>query len=376
VLVARLDNAGDVLLAGPAVRAAAASGRPVHLLCGPRGRAAAALLPGVTELVEFHAPWIETEPMPVDDADARRLVDRIRALGVTDAAVLGSSHQSPLPLALLLRWAGVPRIAAISHDHAGSLLNVRIPGDPDVHEVRRSLLVTEALGFPSPDDDRLGVDLGDGALPPAVADDLAALVTTAATAATAASTARSDPAGSATPAAPSGSPPGYVVVHPGASVPARTLAPEQWRAVVRSVRRSGRAVVVTGGREEVRLTEAVLGEQPGVTDFGGRLDLAQLGTVLAGADAVVCGNTGPAHLAAAVGTPVVAAFAPTVPLARWRPWGVPYVVLGDQGVPCAGCRSRVCPLDEQICLSRVTGADVVAALDQLPARTGRPVVAS
>ena len=113
-----------------------------------------------------------------------------------------------------------------------------------------------------------------------------------------------------------------------------------------------------------------------MTDFGGRLDLAQLGTVLAGADAVVCGNTGPAHLAAAVGTPVVAAFAPTVPLARWRPWGVPCVVLGDQGVPCAGCRSRVCPLDEQICLSRVTGADVVAALDRLPARDRRPVVAS
>ena len=39
------DNAGDVLLAGPAVRAAASTGRPVHVLCGPRGRAAADLLP-------------------------------------------------------------------------------------------------------------------------------------------------------------------------------------------------------------------------------------------------------------------------------------------------------------------------------------------
>ena len=107
-------------------------------------------------------------------------------------------------------------------------------------------------------------------------------------------------------------------------------------------------------------------------DLGGRLTLRQLGTVLAGADAVVCGNTGPMHLAAAVGTPVVAAFAPTVPLARWRPWRVPHVVLGDQDVPCAGCRSRVCPLDEQVCLASVTGADVVAALDRLaPARTRR-----
>ncbi len=150
VLVARLDNAGDVLLAGPAVRAAAATGRRVHLLCGPRGRAAADLLPGVDEVIEWHAPWIEAEPMAVDRTDAGRLVARVRAAGVEAAAVLGSSHQSPLPLALLLRWAGVARIAAVSHDHAGSLLDVRIPGDPDVHEVQRGLLVTEALGFPAP----------------------------------------------------------------------------------------------------------------------------------------------------------------------------------------------------------------------------------
>jgi ADP-heptose:LPS heptosyltransferase len=344
VLVARLDNAGDVLLTGPAVRAAAATGRPVHLLCGPRGRAAADLLPGVERVVELHAPWIEALPMAVEEGDARRLVAQVRALGVTDAAVLGSSHQSPLPLALLLRWAGVDRVAAVSHDHAGSLLDVRIPGDPDVHEVRRGLLVTEALGFPSPEDDRLRVQLGDAPVPDDVAADLAY----------------------------AGGDRGYVVVHPGASVPARTLRVGQWREVVRTVAASGRTVAVTGGIEEVRLTEAVLGEPPGVIDLGGRLTLRQLGTVLAGADAIVCGNTGPMHLAAAVGTPVVTAFAPTVPVDRWRPWRVPHVVLGDQAVPCAGCRSRVCPLDEQVCLSSVTGADAVAALDALaPARPAR-----
>ena len=334
VLVARLDNAGDVLLAGPAVRAAAATGRRVHLLCGPRGRAAADLLPGVDEVIEWHAPWIEAEPMAVDRTDADRLVARVRAAGVEAAAVLGSSHQSPLPLALLLRWAGVARIAAVSHDHAGSLLDVRIPGDPDVHEVQRGLLVTEALGFPAPIDDRLAVDLA-GVGPPV---DVAA-------------------------ALDAGGP--YVVVHPGSSVPARSLAPAQWTAVVQAVSTTGRSVVVTGGREETRLTEAVRGEQDDVIDLGGRLTLPQLGTVLADAEAVVCGNTGPMHLAAAVGTPVVAAFPPTVPLDRWRPWRVAHVVLGDQHVTCAGCRSRTCPFEEQVCLADVSGADVVAALEHL-----------
>ena len=338
VLVARLDNAGDVLLAGPAVRAAAATGRPVVLACGPHGRAAADLLPGVVSVVEFHAPWIEPEPLPVTEADARSFVARVRAAGVTDAAVLGSSHQSPLPLAMLLRWAGVERIAAVSHEHAGSLLDVRLRGDPDVHEVRRGLLVSEALGFPPLADDRLAVALG-----PADAAGLPPAVTTAV-----------------------GARP-YVVVHPGASVPARTLAPGRWRAVVSELARAGRRVVLTGGRKEVGLTSAVRGEQPDVIDLGGQLTLRQLGTLLAGADALACGNTGPMHLAAAVGTPVAAVFAPTVPLARWRPWRVPHVVLGDQGVACAGCRSRTCPLDEQACLAGVSPASVVAAVDRLTA---------
>jgi ADP-heptose:LPS heptosyltransferase len=261
----------------------------------------------------------------------------VRAAAVTDAALLGSSHQSPLPLALLLRWAGVDRIAAVSHDHAGSLLDVRIPGDPDVHEVRRGLLVTEALGMPSPADDRLQVDLRAASLPSDVA--------------------------AALDAGP------YVVVHPGASVPARTLSPETWAAVALDIVTTGRNVAVTGSREEKRLTEEVRGDQPGVTDLGGRLTFRQLGRVLAGADAVVCGNTGPMHLAAAVGTPVVTPFAPTVPLARWSPWRVPHVVLGDQDVACAGCRARTCPLPNQVCLSGVSSSDVVGALDRL---VGRP----
>jgi ADP-heptose:LPS heptosyltransferase len=340
VLVARADNAGDVLLAGPAVRAAAAAGGAVHLLCGPRGRAAAELLPGVSSIVEARLPWIDPDPLPVRRADASVLVDQVEALGVERAAVLTSSHQSPLPLALLLRWAGVPRIAAVSHEYPGSLLDHRIPGDPDVHEVRRALLVTEALGLPVPDDDRLRVDLT------APAGEAAAGC-----------------AGGAVAGVTPG--PDLVVVHPGASVPARTLAPCQWHDVVRAVAATGRSVAVTGTGEESRLTAAVSGEQPHVFDLGGKTTLRELGRLVAGAGAFVGGNTGPLHLAAAVGTPAVAVFPPTVPLARWRPWRVPHVVLGDQAVACAGCRSRTCPLPEQICVSQVGPGDVVAAIEHL-----------
>jgi ADP-heptose:LPS heptosyltransferase len=108
-----------------------------------------------------------------------------------------------------------------------------------------------------------------------------------------------------------------------------------------------------------------------VRDLGGRTDLATLAEVLAEADLLVAGNTGPAHLAAAVGTPVVSLFAPVVPAVRWRPWGVPYVILGDQAAPCAGSRARVCPVRGHPCLSAVEPSDVVAAVDALLA--DRPV---
>ena len=69
VLVARLDSDGDVLLAGPAVRAVAAGATRVVLLAGPRGAAAGRLLPGVDEVVVWRCPWIDADPLPVDAAE-------------------------------------------------------------------------------------------------------------------------------------------------------------------------------------------------------------------------------------------------------------------------------------------------------------------
>jgi ADP-heptose:LPS heptosyltransferase len=89
-------------------------------------------------------------------------------------------------------------------------------------------------------------------------------------------------------------------------------------------------VAVTGSAAERELTAFVAGDD-GV-DLGGATTFAGLARVLAAADAVVVGNTGPAHLAAAVGTPVVSVFAPTVPAVRWRPWRVPHELLWIGGV--------------------------------------------
>jgi ADP-heptose:LPS heptosyltransferase len=333
VLIVRLDSMGDVLAAGPAVRAVA-SRASVTVLVGPLGEPAARLLPGVDEVLMWACPWI-LDPAPAASfSDIGHLVNRIAGLGITEAIILTSFHQSPLPTALVLRMADVPRITARSVDYPGSLLDLRLPAPPeDAPEPEQMLGVAQAAGYGLPDEDN-GCLAIRRPLPPL----------------------------------PAGLPDRYVVVHPGTSAPARAYPEPLWALAVRELSAAGWPVVVTGGPAERNLTRHLATSGDGaaqVTDLGGRLDLGGLAAVLDGAAAVVVGNTGPAHLAAAVGTPVVSLFAPVVPAARWAPYGVPVVLLGDQHAPCRDTRSRQCPIPGHPCLGSVTARQIVQAVDVL-----------
>jgi ADP-heptose:LPS heptosyltransferase len=328
-LAVRLDSAGDVLLAGPALRALAAGSDRLVLLAGPRGEAMARLLPCVDEVLCWTCPWIDPEPAPVSRSDVDDLVCRIAGLKADRAVVLTSFHQSPLPIALLLRLAGVPHISAISEDYPGSLLDVRHRTTDEQHEVQRALGLARAAGFGLPEDD-WGLLEVVRPLP--------------------------DP--------PPGTPePPYVVVHPGTSVPARAWFADRHAEVVDRLAEQGTTVVVTGGPDERPLTRRVAGRHG--HDLGGCTTWPELAAVLAGADVVVVGNTGPAHLAAAVGTRVVSLFAPTVPAMRWAPYGVRTRLLGDQGAVCRDSRVTTCPIEGHPCLASVSVDDVLSAVEDL-----------
>lgn len=330
ILVVRPDNNGDVLLAGPAIRALADRADRLVLWVGPRGRLAAASLPGVDEVVCRELPWIDPAPAAVDRAWLDASIELVADLDVDEAFVLCSFHQSPLPTALVLRAAGVPYVAATSVDYPGSLLDLRHRISDDVHEVERSLDLVATAGYPLPagDDGRLRVR------PPAADNPV-----------------------------PDGAP--YVILHPGASVPARAWSPAANAATVAMLEDAGWRVVVTGGPDETALTAEVAAAGRDAIDLGGATDWDGLTAAVRHAAAVVVGNTGPAHLAAAVGTPVVSIYAPTVPAVRWRPWRVPHVLLGDQDIACAGCRASDCPVAGHPCVGVVTPAEVVAAVARL-----------
>lgn len=348
ILAVRLDNDGDVLLTGPAVRALATTD-DVDLLAGPSGVAAARLLPGVRDVLVVDAPWSGYRPPPVDRAAVEQLVDTIAARRYDRAVVFTSFHQSPLPMALLAKLAGIRYVAATSVDYPGSLLDLRHRRPEGLHEVEAALDLARATGaeLPPGDAGRLAVRRplpGVTHLLPAPAP---------------------HPAESPLPGAGTAPRP-YVVVHPWASVPARATTPEHAAAVSTALLDAGWDVVLTGGPGDHAIAPTPT-DRTGRSahDLTGRTTLAELAAVLAGAACVVVGNSGPAHLAAAVGTPVVSLFSPVVPAGRWAPYGVRTVVLGDQGAPCRGTRARECPVPGHPCLTGIRPEQVVAAVRSL-----------
>ena len=93
--------------------------------------------------------------------------------------------------------------------------------------------------------------------------------------------------------------------------------------------------------------------------LAGRLELPHLAALLERAPLLLANNTGPVHLAAAVGTPVVDLYALTNP--QHTPWGVPCRVLYED-VPCRFCLKSVCPEAHNGCLHWVTPERVAAAV--------------
>ncbi|EJO55733.1 glycosyltransferase family 9 protein [Burkholderia multivorans] len=128
----------------------------------------------------------------------------------------------------------------------------------------------------------------------------------------------------------------YVVLHPGASTRVKRWPVERWRALADNVAAAGYLPVWSGGKSEVDLIDEI-GARAGEPNLAGRLGLGDLWHLYAGAQAVVCPDTGVAHLARLVGVPTVALFGPGSAVVHgagryWRE--VPFVAVTIADMPC------------------------------------------
>jgi lipopolysaccharide heptosyltransferase II len=355
VLAIRLDQMGDVLMTTPALRALRAQNRTrrLTLLTSPSAAVLEPLLGDVDEVLVYEAPWMKMTDERTDPQADLVLIERLRAANFDAAVVFNVCTQSALPAVMLAYLAGVPLRAAYAREKPYGLLTDWLP-DPDVvgtgairHEVRRQLDLVASLGAVTTDE-RMTVHIPGNAIARAWSRLAAHGI---------------DPADRC-----------WTVIHPGSTAASRRYLPESYGiAAAALARRHGWRIVVAGSPSESELVDRIESVAPEVVRFDEPMELGDLAALISLAPVLIANNSGPAHIAAAVGTPVVSLYALTNP--QHTPWGVPTHVL-NHDVPCRNCLRSICPMGHHMCLRGVTPEQVVdAALELNPAGRRAPSAA-
>jgi asparagine synthase (glutamine-hydrolysing) len=305
ILLVLVAGIGDFVLATPALRALRRRwpGARLTLLTSPHVEALARSCADVDEVLTFDLGAARTG-WPRAWRLGRETAAALRARGFDTAVNLYGVRTltGALRMWMLLRSVGARRTVGRWSGGRGWFFDVRVP-DVD-HEVDAQLAVAAALGAEAAGD-RPELAIADAAR-------------------TAAAAALRD-AGLA-PDAP------YIVLNVGSRRPEARLPVTRAVELVRALRRvCDVPVVLPGSRDEGALIAAICAAAPGrVIDLAGKVDVLGLTALLQGARAVVTTDSGPMHMATAVGVPVIVLFGPARP-AETGPRGRPGQTLVLQG---------------------------------------------
>jgi lipopolysaccharide heptosyltransferase II len=347
ILCVRTDHLGDVLMTTPALHALKTSAPTRHLtlLASPAAASVAPHLDDVDDVIVHNPPW-SNRVTGHSLADERALIDTL-AGGAFDAAVVFTVYsQSPLPAAQLCYLAGIPRRLARCRENPYALINEWVaetePYDETRHEAQRQLSLVAAVGARC-DDTRMRF---------AVAErDRVMLAQRLARA-------RIGDARGVRP---------LVLIHPGASAQSRRYPAEHFaRAAAYMFAESGCDIVLTGTAGELdlarRIARSIVDADPRATGrvhvLAGQLSLGEFAALLERAAVLVSNNSGPVHVASALGTPIVDLYALTNP--QHTPWQTPHRVLYHD-VECRWCYRSVCMQQHHLCLRGVEPEAVAQA---------------
>ena len=152
-----------------------------------------------------------------------------------------------------------------------------------------------------------------------------------------------------------------VVLHPAASLPAKQWLPERFAAVMKILKeRHNARFLYTGTERDKSLYEAIERRGPfGGLDLCGKTSLRENIAIYRRADLFFGVDSGPMHMAAAVGLPVVALFGPTDER-KWGPWGNGHTIITKR-LACHPCKPHKCRDNE--CMKKITVEDAVEALE-------------
>ena len=344
ILLLRLERIGDLLMSAAAIESvrAHAPGAAIDLVVGGWNRAIAERLRGIDRVETLDAPWLARGSAA---AGGGRLVSTAwswRRRGY-DLAI---NFEGDVRSHALIALGGARRRVGFAMAGGGPLLTDVVEHRPDRHTSDNAAALV-AAAFP-----------GAGAEPPGFRLDVPE----------AARQAARDLVGAHA---------RYLVVHASGGRAIKQWDLDRFAAATTAIARDlGAAVVLSGAPGDAPLTAQVRAALPAdlaVVDLTGRPDLLVLAAVLEGARLVLTGDTGPMHLAAAVGAPVVAVFGPSMPV-RYAPRSTAHRVVRVD-LWCAPCNMirkppARCQGHTPDCLAGVTVDAVVAAARSLAAETG------
>lgn len=340
ILCIRLDTIGDVLMTTPALRALKTSvpGRKLTLLTSSAGAAIAPLIPELDDWIIYDSPWLKATTPRVSPQPEYDMINLLRQRQFDAAIIFTVYSQNPLPSAFLCYMAEIPLRLAHCHENPYQLLTDWIK-DPEPergirHEAQRQLDLVAETGSTT-NDQHLSLQVKEHDRQH-VSELLASL--------------KLNRSG--------------LVMHTGATAPSRRYPPEHFAAVADElILKHGYSVIFTGTAVELELVTTIQAMMQAPShSLVCRLNLGELAALIEMAPVLVSNNTGPVHIAAAVGTPVVDLYALTNP--QHTPWQVPHRLL-FQDVPCKYCYKSICPEGHHHCLQQLSPQSVVTAVMEL-----------
>jgi heptosyltransferase I len=154
----------------------------------------------------------------------------------------------------------------------------------------------------------------------------------------------------------------YAILNPGAAWPNKRWMPARFAAIATELRsRHAVASIVTWGPGDEALAREVADGSAGAASISPRTTIADIVALARGASLYVSGDTGPAHIAAAVGAPIVGIYGPTRP-SRNGPWAAADITVSRSDV-CQCHHLRQCRL-QTMCLEDIQIDEVFAAVER------------
>ncbi len=158
----------------------------------------------------------------------------------------------------------------------------------------------------------------------------------------------------------------WIALNPSASCPSKIWPAERWGYLIESLERKYKAhFILIGTRQDRQLTQKIKDSVPfPVSDLSGHLSLGMLGVFLKKCQLLISNDSGPVHVASAVGTPVVSIFGrnqPGLSPTRWRPLGENSKVVW-KNVGCEPCLAHACQI-HFLCLDIISTEDVLREAD-------------